>query len=86
MTIRLRGEIDVFTAAASAARLRRAVDQRPDLLAVDCSDVTFMDSAGVDVLDEMRVRLHALGGRLIVRHATPQVRQVLELVTDWAAD
>lgn len=76
----LTGEIDHHAAQA----LRREIDaqldaQMPELLTMDFSGVTFMDSSGVGLILGRSRRISSLGGRLTVQNAPPAVRRMLDL-------
>ena len=76
--IRLRGDIDLASAATLAHALRGPVEIGGPVT-IDLSDVSFLDSTGIGVFARAA---HALRGRgcLILHGATPNVRRVLELV------
>jgi anti-sigma B factor antagonist len=76
--VRFNGDLDI----ATAPQLQRALDDAAgaDVVRLDLSRVTFMDSSGLHVL----VRAHAMattaGTRLIISGALqPAVRRTLEL-------
>lgn len=76
----LTGEIDHHTAQL----LRREIDAQvdaylPDLLTLDFSGVTFMDSSGVGLILGRSRRVAALGGRLSVQNAPLTVRKMLDI-------
>ncbi|MEV6601795.1 STAS domain-containing protein [Actinoplanes sp. NPDC051346] len=72
--IRCAGEIDQFTAPRLADALAAAVPGRR-LVEVDLSDVTFMDSSGINTLVQHR----RPGCDLIVVDVPPRIRRVLEM-------
>ena len=76
----LAGEVDVLVAPRAAARLRELVDDAPALV-LDLSGVTFFDSSGVRLLDEL-ARLCAGRGVpwCVVAPTGGPSRRVLELV------
>lgn len=76
----LGGEID----AAIAAELERAIAQRlgpvSGPVAIDLSDVTFIDSAGIELLFSLARGLLARGEELrVIAPAEAPVRRLLEL-------
>ena len=72
----LSGEIDHH----AAQTLRRQVDDRlPELLTLDFSGVTFMDSSGVGLILGRGRHVSALGGRLTVQNPPRAVRRMLDL-------
>jgi anti-sigma B factor antagonist len=74
-----QGEIDVASAPEFHASLADLIGQDPDIVIVDMSGVTFIDSTGLGVLvaaeKEMREGGHDL--RLVVTQ--PQIIRLLEL-------
>ena len=72
----LSGEIDHHAAQTLRREIDAQVDDRlPELLTLDFSGVTFMDSSGVG-----RGRhVSALGGRLTVQNPPRAVRRMLDL-------
>ena len=75
----LTGEID-----HAAQALRREIDAQidarmPELLTMDFSGVTFMDSSGVGLILGRGRQMSGLGGRLVVQNAPDTVRRMLDL-------
>ena len=69
----LSGEIDHHAAQTLRREIDAQVDDRlPELLTLDFSGVTFMDSSGVG-------HVSALGGRLTVQNPPRAVRRMLDL-------
>ena len=58
---------------------RLLTDSDGQLIEIDLSEVTFMDSAGIHCLLEFRKRAERYGPRLVVTHPSPPVRRVLEV-------
>jgi len=76
----LNGEIDHH----SAQNLRREIDAQidtrlPELLTMDFSGVTFMDSSGVGLILGRGRHISSLGGRLTVQNPPATVRKMLDL-------
>jgi anti-anti-sigma factor len=79
-TYRPDGEIDIATAQSFAAELRDAIDRADEaLVVVDCSRVTFMDTAAYHVL--ARATQHAVqrGHTLVIRRMSPSCERLLRL-------
>ena len=74
----LDGELDTANVGEVAARLRRLVENRAMRLVVDLSQVTYIDSAGINLLfavgGELRARQQEL--HLVVRSGSPIVRML----------
>jgi anti-anti-sigma factor len=75
--VSVRGEIDMSSGAVIRDALTRAQQGSPDVI-VDLSDVTFMDSSGVNAL--LRAYYQAPpGGSLGVVGATSDIRRVFDI-------
>jgi anti-sigma B factor antagonist len=79
--VRLHGEIDAFTAPRLSHDLRREVEARPALVALDLSDLEFLGVAGLNLLLEAQ-QLADEGGTaiLLVGSPAPAVERLLGLV------
>ena len=75
----LSGEIDHHAAQSLRREIDAQVDDRlPELLTLDFSGVTFMDSSGIALLIRARQRMQELGGTADVCGAAAQARRVLD--------
>ena len=70
--IRLTGEADM-TATALRDALAAAVAERPYMILVDLSALTFIDSAATQMIIGAYRVLFPEGGRLVLIHPTPTV-------------
>ena len=52
---------------------------QPDVLAIDLSGISFMDSSGIGLIMGRQKLLKECGGRLEVRKPQPYIRRVLRL-------
>ena len=76
----LRGEIDPHAAHALRKEIDAQIDDRlPELLTLDFSGVTFMDSSGVGLILGRGRHIGALGGHLTVQNPPRAVRRMLDL-------
>ena len=76
----LSGEIDHHAAQGLRREIDAQVDARmPELLTLDFSGVTFMDSSGVGLILGRDRHIVSLGGRLTIQNPPPAVRRMLEL-------
>lgn len=76
----LSGEIDHHAAQALRREIDAQVDARlPEVLALDFSGVTFMDSSGVGLILGRGRYIASLGGRLTVQNPPDQIRKMLDL-------
>jgi len=78
-TVAVRGEVDLYTASGLWDAIDAAIAEEPHELIVDLSDVTFLDSTGLNVLVRAHKRLQPVSGSVIVRGARPQVSMALEI-------
>jgi anti-sigma B factor antagonist len=74
------GEIDTATASAFNADLHDAIDTSgAALVVVDCSDVTFMDSAGYHALVDATNYAARRGRTLVIRNLSPSCARLIRL-------
>ena len=79
-TCRALGEIDTATAAAFGADLRDAIDSSDEaFVSVDCSGVTFMDSAGYHALLDATNHAVRRGHTLVIRDPSPSCALLIRL-------
>jgi anti-sigma B factor antagonist len=62
----LKGEVDVFTSLGLMESIIEAFAEHPDVIAVDLSELRFMDSAGLRVLVEGGRHIEDGGVRFVV--------------------
>lgn len=77
-TLRLGGELDLAESERVIERATQAIPPRGDLV-LDLEEVSFIDSSGAAALVVVAGRL-PVGGHLILRAPTSQVRRVLDLL------
>jgi len=79
--VRLRGELDAFSAPSLRDDLRREVVARPAVVALDLSDLEFLGVPGLNVLVEMQQVADEAGTTmLLVGSPAPLVERLLGLV------
>jgi anti-anti-sigma factor len=79
--VRLRGELDAFSAPSLRDDLHREVVARPAVVALDLSDLKFLGVAGLNVLLEMQQLADEVGtAMLLVGSPPPLVERLLGLV------
>jgi anti-anti-sigma factor len=78
--VRLAGEADLAARTTLVGALAEAARRPGDLLAVDLSALTYIDSSAVHVLVEEVRRRAAAGGRVVITGARPPVRRVFTLL------
>jgi anti-anti-sigma factor len=79
--VRLRGELDAFSAPSLRDDLHREVVARPAVVALDLSDLEFLGVAGLSVLVDMQQLADEAGtAMLLVGSPSPLVERLLGLV------
>ncbi|MEV0200967.1 STAS domain-containing protein [Nonomuraea sp. NPDC050691] len=78
-TVRLTGEIDIFTSHALRQRLMRALPTGADLLVVDLSAVSFCDASGLGVLVGIQRRARPRGVTLTLKAPRPLMARLLRI-------
>jgi anti-anti-sigma factor len=78
IVLRISGEIDLAAAQTVDEELLRA-ETSHDLVALDLSNTSFVDSTGLQMIITADRRLRARGGRLLIVEGQPQVRRLFEL-------
>jgi anti-anti-sigma factor len=80
LVLRVRGEVDVSNARELAAEIEAAVPNDAPSVAVDLTDTTYLDSAGVQLLFRLAQRLRSRRQALaVIVPAASAIRAVLEL-------
>lgn len=73
------GELDHHTADLLAGPLDAAVDAGTTRLVIDCSQLLFCDSTGLNVLLSARLRAESAGGSVHLAAMRPAVSRVFEI-------
>ncbi len=79
LTITPTGEIDLFTADRLEAALSAALRLAPEIVVIDLSGVTFLDSSGVHRLLAGHRRATARGVRLVIVPGPESVQRTFAL-------
>ena len=74
------GEIDIATAPTVERALLRA-EESHDLVAIDLTNTSFMDSTGLHMIVAANRRLRERGGRLLVVEGPPQIRRLFDVTS-----
>jgi anti-sigma B factor antagonist len=77
--VRVKGEVDIYTAPQLWETLDAAIAGAPHELVVDLSEVTFLDSSGLSVLVRAHKRLRPVDATVVVRGASEQAYMAIEL-------
>jgi anti-anti-sigma factor len=78
-TVRLSGEIDIFTSMALRRRLLNALRYSTSMLVLDLSDVLFCDASGLGVLVGIQHRARAQGVVLALTAPRPYMSRLLHI-------
>jgi anti-anti-sigma factor len=73
----LAGELDMVSAGTLETELQASLNGQSDVV-LDVADLTFVDSTGIRAL--IRLAKRSAPRSLVLRHPTPNVEHVLELV------
>ena len=78
LVLALAGEFDLASAQLVDEELARAQESHP-IVILDLSQVTFMDSTGLQVVLRVDERMRESGSSLLVVPGSPQVQRLFEL-------
>jgi len=76
---RLSGDLDIVSSDDVKRDLAQLVDSGHVALALDLSDVGFVDSSGLGVLVAIHRHAESSGGSLVLRSVPPQVQRLFEI-------
>jgi anti-anti-sigma factor len=79
VNVELVGELDVSTAPELQRHVDEIVDADGDVL-VDCSELAFADSSGLDTLIRLAKSLREQQRRLVLSNVRPIVRRAIEVL------
>ena len=88
LRLSLTGAVDLATAPALLAELQRAIECSVANIVVDCSDLTFIDSTGLYVLEEAQRALRAQRREMHLVNVARSPRRTFEVLgqTDMLRD
>ena len=75
----LKGEIDLHVSPTVTAALTEVIDQKPERLVVDLSEVTYIDSAGLAALIQAMQKVEGYGGKFMLAGLQETVRSIFEI-------
>jgi anti-sigma B factor antagonist len=75
----LAGELDMSSYQSLQARIRELVDEGRWQIAFDLSDLSFMDSTGLNTFVEIHKLLQPAGGRLTIERPRPPVAKLFAI-------
>ena len=79
MRIELVGELDVATAPELRNRIDEVTSAEGDTW-IDCTELTFADSSGLDTLTRLAKALRAQDRRLVLTNVRPMVRRAMDVL------
>ncbi|MCP3032413.1 STAS domain-containing protein [Halobacillus sp. A1] len=79
VVVRLSGSIRVDEAADLREKLLIEIEEGYNILKIDFSQVTFLDSAGLGVLVTIYKRVRHRGGALIIQRASNSILELFKL-------
>lgn len=77
--IEARGEIDVYTAPRLNQVLQDAIGKGARFLALDLTNVTFLDSTGLSILIKWQKQLAEGDGRLVIAGASSPLAKIFKV-------
>ena len=77
--IELVGELDVATAPELRSRIRE-ITSADGAAWIDCTELTFADSSGLDTLMRLARALRAQDRRLVLTNVRPMVRRAMDVL------
>lgn len=77
--IELAGELDVATAPELRSRVADITSADGDAW-IDCAELTFADSSGLDTLTRLAKALRAQDRRLVLTNVRPMVRRAMDVL------
>ncbi len=80
LTVKLAGEIDYSNADQFTKAIDEALKENPKGFVIDLSDVTYLDSAGIQSILYAYQRVRATGGVLKIIVANQNVRDLLDVI------
>jgi len=86
--VRLAGDLDMVEAQTLEAELRRIEEERPHLLVIDLSELSFLDSFGIRTLIDAERRARAAGRELALVRARDSIQEIFRVTLldrrfDW---
>src|SRR5438477_12419858 len=74
-----KGEIELHVSPTVTAALTEVLDQKPERLVVDLSEVTYIDSAGLAALIQAMQKVEGYGRKFMLSGLQETVRSIFEI-------
>ena len=75
----LEGDIDLHVSPAVTASLNAMIEKKPELIVIDLSRATYIDSSGMAALILAMQEVEAYGGKFILTGLSETVRSIFEI-------
>lgn len=79
-TLKITGQLDTDTAPQMAPVIAQLRQSPPNILILDLKDLTYISSAGLRCMFQMKKLVNSELGRLVVSQPTPQVQKVFDII------
>jgi anti-sigma B factor antagonist len=75
----LEGDIDLHVSPAVTASLNAMIEKKPELIVIDLSRATYIDSSGMAALILAMQEVEAYGGKFILTGLSQTIRSIFEI-------
>jgi len=75
----LEGDIDLHVSPAVTASLNAMIEKKPELIVIDLSRATYIDSSGMAALILAMQEVEAYGGKFILTGLSETIRSIFEI-------
>jgi anti-sigma B factor antagonist len=79
MVAALEGRLDTGAAFLLKSKIQPLIDHADKTIVLDCEKLDYISSSGLRLFLNIRKAAAAKGGKVIIEHVTPQVRQVFAM-------
>jgi anti-sigma B factor antagonist len=79
VVLAVNGEVDLHVVGRLKDQLGEVIEEHPELVVIDLSGATFLDSTAIAVLLRGMKRLQAMGGRFRVAVPRSEIRRIFEM-------
>src|SRR5205814_8097675 len=77
--VQVKGEIDVNDNPPVTAALTEVIEQKPERVVVDLSEVSYIESAGLAALIQAMQKVEGYGGKFMLSGLQETVRSIFEI-------
>jgi anti-sigma B factor antagonist len=77
--MKLKGEIDIYTAAEFKNQINAVIEEQPGDLYIDCSELRYMDSTGLGVLIGALKKMKEQNRNIYLENLKPNVRKLFSI-------